>query len=77
VRELKRDPTSKQQRHIDRRSRQLAQKLGADKDDLSWIQWSKKSRFGRECRAGDTIFSDLQLEKRKGASGDATNPRAA
>jgi hypothetical protein len=56
VRELKRDPTPAQQERIDRKSRDLAAKHGGDQDDFSWIQWGKKSRFGRECRAGDTIF---------------------
>jgi hypothetical protein len=56
VKELKRDPTAAQQKRIDRKNRGLAEQFGADEDDISWIQWGKKSRFGRDCRAGDTIF---------------------
>jgi hypothetical protein len=55
VKGLKRDPSEKQQKRIDRRNEQLNEKLGT-KEEFSWIQWGKKSRFGRECRAGDTMI---------------------
>jgi hypothetical protein len=52
---LKHDPGAKQQERIDRRTAELNEKHGTE-DDFSWIQWGKKSRFGRECRAGDTVI---------------------
>jgi hypothetical protein len=56
VRELKKPPNERQQKRIDRRMRELNERLGTEEDDFAWIEWGKKSRFGRECRAGDTII---------------------
>ncbi|MGY4401729.1 phospholipase D family protein [Bradyrhizobium sp. USDA 3315] len=64
VREVK-DPTEPQQKRIDRRTRELKKRLGTNDDDLGWIQWGKKSRFGRECRAGDTLIQIWNSRDRK------------
>jgi hypothetical protein len=56
VKEMKEDPTERQQKRIDRRTRELNERLGTEEDDFAWIRWGKKSRFGRECRAGDTLI---------------------
>jgi hypothetical protein len=64
VREVK-DPTERQQKRIDRSTRELKERLGTNEDDLGWIQWGKKSRFGRECRAGDTLIQILNWRDRK------------
>jgi hypothetical protein len=63
--ELKRDPTERQQKRIDRLTRELKERLGTNEDDLAWIQWGKKSRFGRECRAGDTLIQIFNSRDRK------------
>lgn len=65
VRELKRDPSESQQKRIDRRTRELNERLGTEEDDFAWIEWGKKSRFGRECRAGDTIIRIYNWRGRK------------
>jgi hypothetical protein len=52
---LKNDPNDWLQEQIDRRNRELNERLGTD-EEFDWIQWGKKSRFGRECRAGDTLI---------------------
>jgi hypothetical protein len=64
VRELKRNPSDQQQKRIDRRNQELNERLGKN-EDFGWIQWSKKSRFGRECRAGDTLIEIFQRLDRK------------
>ena len=51
TKELKHEPNEKTQKRIDRRMRELKRD-----DDPEWIQWGKKSRFGLECRAGDTLI---------------------
>jgi hypothetical protein len=65
VREMKRNPSESQQKRIDRRTRELNERLGSEEDDLAWIEWGKKSRFGRECRAGDTIIRIYNWRGRK------------
>jgi hypothetical protein len=65
VKEMKEDPTERQQKRIDRRTRKLNERLGTDVDDFSWIRWGKKSRFGRECRAGDTLIRIFNWRHRK------------
>jgi hypothetical protein len=65
VKELREDPTERQQKRIDRRTRKLNERLGTDEDDFSWIRWGKKSRFGRECRAGDTLIRIFNWRDRK------------
>lgn len=64
VREVK-DPSERQQKRIDRRTRELTERLGTHEDDLGWIQWGKKSRFGKECRAGDTLIQIFNWRDRK------------
>ena len=59
VKEMKEDPTERQQKRIDRRTREL------NEDDFAWIRWGKKSRFGRECRAGDTLIRIFNSRHRK------------
>jgi hypothetical protein len=56
VNESKKDPSEHVQTRIDKRNRELSERLGTDEEEFSWIEWGKKSRFGRECRAGDTII---------------------
>jgi hypothetical protein len=56
VREAAKDPTEQEQKRIDRRTRELEEPLGTNEDNLGLIKWGKKSRFGRECRAGDTLI---------------------
>lgn len=66
VKEMKEDPTERQQKRIDRRTRELNERLGTDdEDDFAWIRWGKKSRFGRECRAGDTLIRIFNWRDRK------------
>jgi hypothetical protein len=65
VKELKEDPTKRQQKRIDRRTRELNERLGTQKDDFAWIRWGKKSRFGRECRSGDTLIQIFIWRDRK------------
>ena len=65
VKEMKEDPTERQQKRIDRRTRELNERLGTDQDDFAWIRWGKKSRFGRECRAGDTLIRIFNWRDRK------------
>jgi hypothetical protein len=55
VKGLKSDPNEKTQARIDKRNRELNMRHDTD-DDYAWIQWGKKSRFGRESRAGDTLL---------------------
>ncbi len=64
VKELKNDPSERQQKRIDRRNHELNERLGTN-EDFGWIQWGKKSRFGRECRAGDTLIQIFQRLDRK------------
>jgi len=65
VKELKKPPNERQQKRIDLRTQELNERLGTEKDDLTWIEWGKKSRFGRECRAGDTIIRIYNWRDRK------------
>jgi hypothetical protein len=65
VKEMKEDPTEGQQKRIDRRTRELNERLGTEEDDFAWIRWGKKSRFGRECRAGDTLIRIYNSRNRK------------
>jgi hypothetical protein len=65
VKELKKPPNERQQKRIDLRTRELNERLGTEKDDFAWIEWGKKSRFGRECRAGDTIIRIYNWRDRK------------
>ncbi len=65
VKEMKEDPTERQQKRIGRRTRELSERLGTDPDDFSWIRWGKKSRFGRECRTGDTLIEIFNWRDRK------------
>ncbi len=57
VRELVRDPSSAEQRHIDRATTDLNKRHRSAKDDYDWIRWSKGNKFADECREGDTIIS--------------------
>lgn len=65
VKEMKEDPNERQQKRIDRRTRELNERLGTEEDDFAWIRWGKKSRFGRECRAGDTLIRIFNWRDRK------------
>jgi hypothetical protein len=65
VKKMKEDPTERQQKRIDRRTRELNERLGTDQDDFARIRWGKKSRFGRECRAGDTLMRIFNWRDRK------------
>jgi hypothetical protein len=64
VRELKGDPSERQQKRIDRRNQELNERLGTN-EDFGWVRWSKRSRFGRECRAGDTLIQIFRRFDRK------------
>jgi hypothetical protein len=64
VKELKSNPSQRQQKRIDRRKEELNERLGTD-EDFGWIRWDKKSRFGRECRAGDTLIQIFRALDRK------------
>jgi hypothetical protein len=55
VNELKRDPTTKEQKHIDRANERLNAQSGGE-EDYDWIRWGKKSKFSKECREGDTLI---------------------
>ena len=57
VRELVRDPSAAEQKHIDRATADLNKSHRIDKDDYDWIRWSKGNKFADECRPGDTIIS--------------------
>jgi len=65
VKEVRDDPTERQQKRIDRRTRELNEQLGTKEGDFAWIVWGKKSRFGRECRAGDTVIRIYNWRSRK------------
>jgi hypothetical protein len=62
VNEITRDPTEREQKHIDRANAELSERFGKQ-DDHNWIRWGKKSRFAKECREGDTI---IQIWNRRG-----------
>jgi hypothetical protein len=65
VKEVKEEPTERQQKRIDRKNRELNERLGTRESDFGWIRWGKKSRFGRECRAGDTLIQIFNWRDRK------------
>jgi hypothetical protein len=53
---LVRDPTMDEQKHIDRATSDLNDRLGAAEEEYEWIRWGKKAKFARECRVGDTLI---------------------
>lgn len=65
MKEVKEEPTVRQQKRIDRKNRELNERLGTGESDFGWIRWGKKSRFGRKCRAGDTLIQIFNWRDRK------------
>jgi phosphatidylserine/phosphatidylglycerophosphate/cardiolipin synthase-like enzyme len=66
VYDLVRDPPPDEQRLIDRANSEINQRLGSNAE-YEWIRWEKKSKFAKECRAGDTlikIFNEKKGNKR-------------
>lgn len=56
-RELVRDPSAVERKHIERATTDLNRMHRSEKDDYDWIRWSKGNKFSNECRQGDTIIS--------------------
>lgn len=56
VYDLVRDPTKVEQKHIDRATSDINERLGAEHEEYDWIRWGKKGKFARECRVGDTLI---------------------
>ncbi|MDA9519833.1 hypothetical protein XI06_05540 [Bradyrhizobium sp. CCBAU 11434] len=56
VYDLKRDPTDDEQKHIDRATTEINERLGAEAEEYDWIRWGKKGKFAKECRVGDTLI---------------------
>jgi hypothetical protein len=67
VKEVKGEPTERLRKRIDHRFQELNERLGTEGNDFGWIRWGKKSRFGRECRAGDTLIQVFNWRDRKRA----------
>lgn len=66
VYDLVRDPSKDEQKHIDRATSDLNERLGAVGDEYEWIRWGKKTKFARECRVGDTL---IYIDNPKGGRG--------
>lgn len=56
-RELVRDPSAVEQKHIDRATTDLNTSHRRHRDDYDWIRWSKGNTFADKCKQGDTIIS--------------------
>jgi hypothetical protein len=54
--ELKRDPRPSERKKIEQATRELRTKVGDPDFEPSWIKWSGKSRFRRQCRKGDSVI---------------------
>jgi hypothetical protein len=66
VYDLVRDPTKEEQKHIDRATSDLNERLGTADEEYDWIRWGKKAKFARECRVGDTL---IHIYNPKGSRG--------
>lgn len=56
VHELVRDPAPEEKKMIERATKALRSRLDDPEEEPDWIRWSGKSRFLRECRAGDSFI---------------------
>jgi hypothetical protein len=74
VRELAKDPSANEQKHIDRVKNRLNASLNQTKEDYDWIKWGKKDRLPKECRKGDTV---IQIFNTRGGRRHVTLSTAA
>lgn len=56
VHELVRGPAPEEKKMIEKATKVLRSRLGNPHEEPDWIRWTGKSRFLRECRAGDSVL---------------------
>jgi hypothetical protein len=61
VRELVRDPPADEAKYILRATAELNRRHDTENEEYAWIRWSKKGKFARECREGDTLIEVFAL----------------
>ncbi|MGJ4891198.1 hypothetical protein ACQR1Y_23605 [Bradyrhizobium sp. HKCCYLRH3099] len=74
VHDLARDPSVDEQNLIDRATRKINENLGATAEEYTWMRWSKKAKFAKECREGDIV---IQIDNNNGTKGRIVTRRRA
>ena len=56
IKELLRDPSALEQKHIEKAYQDLNNRLDAEEEEYEWVRWGKSSSFAKESREGDTLI---------------------